>query len=141
MPDLKVVKIIAGQVQRRNDIEMTLNSDGTFRDGPVFVNGVNRAVQDFVKGMLTRLGSNYLARNYGTVIPSLLHSRSLGSVSSKLVEEIQFLLGYIGSFNLNEVPSERIDEIVNIKAKESTDTIELKTTLRVGSGETVGVTL
>ncbi len=141
MPDLKVVNIVNQEVQRRGDIVMTLNDNGTFLAGPLFVSGINRAVQDFVKGVLTRLGSNSLARNYGTGIKDLLHSRKLNNVASQIVSDIQFLLGYLGRFNINAHPSERIDELVSLKAKENLDIIELDITLRVGTGDTVGVKL
>lgn len=141
MPDLKIVEIIDGQVQRRGDIIMSLNADGTFSEGPAFVENVNRAVQDFIKGALTRLGSNFLARNYGTGIADLLHSRKLDNISSQLVSEIQFLLGYLGRFNIDESLTEQIEELISLKAKESTDTIELEITLKVGSGSVVGVKL
>lgn len=143
MPDLKVLTITeSGEVVRPGDIEMVLDAKGHFISGPAFVTGINRSVQDFLKGALTQFGTNTLARNYGTNIHTLLSSRKLGDVSSQLVTEIQYLLAYIGSFNINEPdPAEIIEELVTLRAKESFDTIDVEVVLRVGSGEVVGVNI
>ena len=143
MPDLKVLTLDnSGNVILPGDIEMVMDPNGLFVSGPTFLSGSNRSVQDFLKGMLTQLGSNSLARNYGTNMHSLLHSRKLPDISSQLVAEIQYLLGYIGAFNINEDnPAELIEELVSLRATESFDTIDLTATLRVGSDEVVEVSV
>jgi hypothetical protein len=123
------------------DFEMQFNADGTFAGGPTFISGSDKIIQDVAKGLLTILGSNALTPNYGTRMSSLLHSRGLENVSSQLVAEINYLLGYLGDFNADQPLSEQAEELIELKAKEGTGTIDLAMIIRTGTGQHIGVTL
>ena len=141
MQDLKIVRIINQKVMPRSDIEMTLNSNGTFREGPAFISGPDKIVQDFVRGLLTQLGTAILAPNFGTNLSSLIAARKLDDVASDIAAEIQYLLGYLAQFNVNEPTNEQIDTLNRLAAQENSSTIELIINLKLLSGQTVGVTL
>ena len=141
MSDLKTIQIIEGVPQPRGEITLGLNNDGTFASGPVFVTGIDRAVQDVIKGLLTVRGTNYLVPNYGTSLSSLLNTRKLSSVSANITAEIQDLLGYLSKFTAQEDETERVEELTNLKATESLDTINLELTVKTGAGQTASVSL
>jgi len=141
MPDLKVLNIINNRPQPRGDMDISLDGNGQFLDGPVFVSGSDRVVQDTVRGLLTRLGSNYLAPNFGTIIKTLLHARNVGDISGQLTSEVQFVLAYLAQFNSTESLSEQLAELVNLQAKQATDTIELNLTVKTGTGTSASVTV
>lgn len=139
MPDLKLIRIVNRMTQPRVELDMKLKADGTFDEGPVFLEGIDRSIQDVVKGLLTTKGSNFMVPNYGTNINNLIHARKLGDVSGQLTSEIQTLLGYLGKFTLEEDETERVEELVSLKAKEVSDTIELELTIRTGGGQTASI--
>jgi hypothetical protein len=141
MPDLQVLRFEKGVPIRYADLNIPLNSDETFREGPVFLSGLDRAIQDLVKGILTVQGTSTLAPNYGTLISTLLNARKASQIGTKLVGQIRFLLGYLGTFNENESLDERIDQIISIKSTENTQSISLDITLRTASGSTGTVTI
>lgn len=153
MPDLKLIRVsqstppkadvetrvTSNLVQPRVELDIKLKSDGTFDEGPIFLEGIDRSIQDVVKGILTTKGTNYMAPNYGTSINNLIHASKLGDVSGRITSEIQTLLGYLAKFTLDEDETERIEELVSLKAKENVDTIELELTIRTGGGETASI--
>jgi len=135
MPDLYVLPIINSVPRKYADIQMSFDNKNRFEDGPVFTAGVNRVSQDVVKGMLTKIGSNYLALNYGTIIPDLVGSRSLGPMSAELTNEVQALLGYLGSFNINESLSEQISELISLDVAQNSGTILVTLSVKTAIGE------
>lgn len=141
MPDLQVLKFQQGVPLRYAELNIPLNTDGTFGGGPVFLSGLDKAIQDLIKGILTLIDTNNLAPNYGTNIGSLLHARKANDISNKLVAQIRYLLGYLNTFNNNESMDERIDEVLTIKATENGQSLSLEITLRTGSGSTGTVTI
>lgn len=141
MPDLQVLKFQNGVPVHYGDLNISLNADGTFDEGPVFLKDLDRSIQDLVKGILTQIGTNNLAPNYGTSVHSLLNSRNTGQITTQLLSQLRSLLGYLGSFNANDPLSERIDEVISIKTKQELQSISLEITLRTGSGSTATVTL
>ena len=141
MPDIQVLTFNKGVPTRYADLNIPLNQDKTFREGPLFIEGLDKAVQDLVKGLLTLQGTNTLAPNYGTGISGLLNARRASDVSNKIVSQIRYLLGYLGTFNADESLDERIDEVIGIKAKDGDRSLQLEITLRTGNGSTGTVTL
>lgn len=139
MPDLKLIRVVDGFTQPRVELDMKLKSDGTFDEGPIFLEGIDRSIQDVVKILLTTKGTNFMVPNYGTSINNLIHARKLGDVSGRITSEIQTALGYLGKFTLEEDETERVEELVSLKAKENIDTIELELTIRTGGGETASI--
>jgi hypothetical protein len=141
MPDLQVLRFENGVPVRYAELNLPLNADGTFEEGPIFLFGLDKAIQDLVKGLLTVLGTSTLAPNYGTILSGLLNARKASQISGKVVAQIRYLLGYLGTFNANESLDERIDQILSIKSKENGQSLSLEITLRTGSGSTGTVTL
>jgi len=141
MQDMKTVRIVNNKVQPRGDLEMTLNSNGTFREGPAFISGPDKIVQDVVRGLLTQIGTMLLAPNFGTSLPSLLGARNLEGVASDITSQIQYMLGYLAQFNINEPTDEQIATLVRLAAKDNLGTIELVLDLSLVSGQSVGVTI
>ena len=146
MPDLKVLTIENQIPRRKADIVMTLfegnpRLTNKFADGPIFVSGSERVVQDVTKGILTEKGSDFLAPNYGTTVPNLIGSRRLADISDQLTNEIQFLLGYLGQFNINEPQSEQIAELTKLEAQEEGGTVSVSLSVTTATGQisTVGV--
>ena len=141
MSDLQVLRFENDTPIRYADLNIPLNTNGTFGGNPVFLSDLDKAIQDLVKGLLTIIGTNNLAPNYGTSIKALLNSRNMGQTNTRLLEQIRYLLGYLGTFNANEPASERIDEVLSIKSTPGTQSISLEITLKTGSGTTSTVTL
>ena len=142
MPDLQVLAFKQGVPARYGELELPLNSDGTFDVvGPTFVSGIQRATQDLVRGLLTQQGSNNLAHNYGTNIKGLLNSRFTTPIGGKLVSEIQYMLGYLGDFNSSEDPSEQISDIISIKSTNELQSVGVELKVQTLSGETTAVTI
>src|SRR3990172_450012 len=110
MADIKVLTLVNNAVQPRADILIPLDAQGQFSDEPEFVSGIDKVNQDVAKGLLIQLGSNSLALGYGTNFSSLVRTRKLDDVADQITEEVQNLLGYLASFNLNEPASERSEE-------------------------------
>jgi len=140
MPDLKVLTIEGEIPRRKADIVMSLYSDNPrlvnkFKDGPLFVSGSERIVQDVIKGLLTFRGSDFLAPNYGTSIPTLVGSKRLSDVSDRLTNEVQDLLGYLGSFNSNEPLSEQVAELTSLDAKEEGGMVSVSLTVTSATGK------
>lgn len=141
MPDLKVIRLVEGRVLKRAELDFVLNADGTFAEGPTFLTGIDRAIQDVVKALLTLLGSNFLAPEYGTSIDTLIHARKLPQVAERLNLEVQDALGYIVNFTLNEDPSERIEDLISLEATERVNTIEMDLKVQTGGGQTASITI
>jgi len=136
MPDLKVLSIVEGVPRKYADVHFTFNDNEEFANGPGIIGGGDRVVQDVVKGMLTEIGSNYLSPSYGTTIPDLVGSRSVKSMSEQLSNEIQTLMGYLGSFNIDEPISEQISEIVSLDVVELSGSIAISLSVKTLAGET-----
>jgi hypothetical protein len=134
--DIKVLTISDQQVQRRGDIEIPLDGAGQFKDNPTLVSGLSKANQDLAKGLLTIIGSNYLAPNYGTNLQTLVSSRKLDDVADRITSDIQLLLAYLANFNVDQPSSEQFLELIDLQAEETLDTIELNLTVRTGLNET-----
>jgi hypothetical protein len=141
MQDLKTVRYAGTKVLPRGDLEMTVDSNGIFQNGPTFVSGPDKVVQDVVRGLLTQRGSVILARKFGTNLPSLLASRSLDDVATDLLSEVQYMLGYLSQFNISQPTNEQIATLVSLKANQNVGTIEMSMILALLNGQTVGVTL
>lgn len=146
MPDVKLIQLTpqgtdprAFGVNTRADLEFTFNADGTFAQGPTFVTDTDRVVQDIVKGILTVRGSNYLAVWYGTHISELVNTRSLDEIQEELTIQFQELLGYLVQFTLEEVPAERVEELVHLKATENQGTINVELTVKTGGGQIASI--
>jgi len=141
MPDLKIVPIIDGNVKKRAELEFVLNADGTFAEGPAFITGIDRVAQDIVKILLTLLGSNFLAPEYGTSIDGLIHARKLSQVSERLNLEVQDGLGYLVNFTLDEDPSERVEDLISLEATDEVDTIRMDLKIQTGGGQTASISI
>ena len=89
MPDLQVLRFDSGTPIRYADLNIPLNTDGTFGGNPVFLSDLDKAIQDLVKGLLTLVGTNNLAPNYGTSIKALLNARNVGQINTRLLEQIR----------------------------------------------------
>lgn len=139
MPDLKLLNLSSGRLQARPDLEMTFDTAGRFLQGPAFVSGRDSAAQDVVRGLLTRRGTSPLAPNFGTSIPDLSGSRGVDDVSGQISSEVRYILGYLAQLEVNSPASERVAEIVSLKALQATETLEVNLTVRTGSGETAAV--
>ena len=134
----------------RGDLNMPLNDDGTFAGGewkinpntlvntfyesPIQVFDVDKAMQDVTKGLLTVRGTNYLAPNYGTSIGTLVNTRKLSDVATKITGEVQFILGYLAQSNNGFGDSEVVSDIVSLTGKEDKQTINLELTVRTLEG-------
>jgi len=156
MPDLKVITIVDKKVIPRGDIEMSIGAPvrffigadqqadfdtEPFLDGPTFISGSNKIIQDVVKGILTLRGTNTLAPEYGTSVSSLLNTRKINDISAQLNGEINTLLGYLSDFNADQPLDEQVGSLVSLQAKEANDTIEIDLVVQTGSGQTAGVTI
>jgi len=141
MPDLQVLRFDQGVPARYGDLNIPLNSDGTFGGDPVFISGTDKAIQDLTKGLLTLLGTNRLAPNYGTNLKSYLYSRSTSLVNDKILNEIRYLLGYLGNFNSSQDPTEQIDRVVSIKTTSELQSISVEMVVQTLGGTTTTVTI
>jgi phage baseplate assembly protein W len=141
MSDLKVLTFVNNRPRKNAEIEMGINSNGTFSTGPTFVSDTDQAIQDLVKGLLTIQGTNRLAPNYGTNLSSLLHSRMLDNTNSMIVSQIRYLLGYLGSFNLDQSKAQQITDLVSLKSTKDVETIRLDMTVKTGGDATATVTI
>jgi hypothetical protein len=134
MPDLKVLKFQNNTVTGRPDIEMSL-SNGKFVSGPTFYSGVGVAVQDAIRALLTKFGTNYLCQNFGTNIQDIIMSRTAGQNTGVIGSQAQYTLGYLSLYRSNDDASESIVQINSLTAKKEVDTLRLKLTLTTGAGE------
>lgn len=139
--DLKVLTIDSGFVQTRADLNIPLNSKGEFDAEPIFVTGLDKAIQDVTKGLLTVLGSHLLAPNYGTNLKSLINTRKLSDIAEQLTEEVQTLLGYVATFNADQPLDEQIIELVDLEANENIRDLTLTATIKTGAGIISAVTV
>jgi len=130
MSDLQVLTLSKGVPAQYADLNLLTSNNGRFVDGPVFVSGIDKAVQDLIRGLLTVKGTNALSPNYGTFISSLINAPNLPQINSQLLEQIRFLLGYLNSFNVGQPDSERITDIISIQSKQETRSISLQITLK-----------
>jgi len=133
MPDLKVLKFSNGMVVGRPDIEMTM-SNGKFSSGPTFYSGTGVAVQDAVRSLMTKFGTNPLAPNFGTNIQDIVTYRAtkdnLGIISS----QAQYTLGYMSSYRSSGSADETITQINSLTAKKEKDTVRMALSLTTGAG-------
>jgi hypothetical protein len=134
MPDLKVLKFQDNTTIGRPDIEMSI-VNGKFTSGPTFYTGVSVAVQDAIRGLLTRFGTNYLSPNFGTNIQDIIMSRTAGQNVGIISNQAQYTLGYISLYRSNDDASESITQINSLTAKKEIDTLRMKLTLTTGAGE------
>jgi hypothetical protein len=142
MPDLQVLTFKQGVPSKYGDLNLPLNSDGTFEvTGPAFLSGIQRATQDLVRALLTLKGTNNLALNYGTSIKSLLNARNSSLIGGQLVREINYMLGYLGDFNSTEDPSEQISNLISLKTTNALQSVNVELKVSTLSGETTGVTI
>ena len=141
MPDLKLLNVVNSASKQRADIEMTIYSDGTFANGPAMVTNRDRAIQDVVRGLLTQLGSNPLAPGFGTNLNKYLHARKVSDVSAQLTAEVQYMLSYLGMFNINEVTAEQILRLTKLEAQDGTNQIQLKMEVQTGGRQNASISL
>jgi hypothetical protein len=134
MPDLKTLKLSDGVISGRPDIEMSMSS-GLFTSGPTFYTGTGVAVQDAVRALMTKFGTNYLAPNFGTNIPDIIMSRTADKNLSVISNQSQYSLGYMSMFRSSDAPSESISQINSLATKRTGETIQMTLTLTTGAGE------
>ncbi len=139
MPDLKVLDIKEGRLQARPDIEIPLDNAGRFISGPTFISGSAVAVQDTLRGLLTIPNTNFLAPTFGTKISELKNTRAVSNIAGELAQEVQFVLGYLAQFRADDDPEELIAEIVELTTNQQGQTVEVKLTIRTGTGEVATV--
>lgn len=141
MPDLKLLDLAGGQLQGRPDFEMSFDGAGFFSDGPVILEGHDVAVQDVVRGISTRKGTNPFSPNYGTTIPDRVGSRNVGGVSSAVASDVQYLLGYLAQLSAQDPPAEQISELVSLSVKSNKETLEVNLTVRTADAATLTTTV
>jgi hypothetical protein len=135
MPDLKMITLAPnGNLQTRPDIDLSFDSQGKIIGGPAMVTGKDAATQDVLRGLLTVLGTNPSCPNFGTILSSLVGSRSVEDVTNTLSSEIQTVLGYLSNVSANFDPSEQIVQIVNLKVTQVPRTIQASLTVQTGTG-------
>lgn len=141
MPDLKLLTLTAGMLQSRPDVDLTFDGAGHIAGGPTLVSGKDAAAQDVVRALLTELGTNPLAQNFGTILSTLLNARSVGDVANQISQEVQAVMGYLSQVTADSDPSEQIVQITNLKVKQETQTIRTDLTLLTGTGQATVVTV
>jgi hypothetical protein len=141
MPDVKLVELSDGRLLQRPDFEMSLDTAGRFLSGPVFISGRDVAVQDVVRGLLTRVGTNPLAPGFGTTIPDLVGSRAPDEVSGQISRDVQSSLGYLASIRAGGDPAEQVAEIVSLNTKLVERTLETKLTVRTSADQVASVVI
>lgn len=141
MPDLKVIETSAGITNPRAEIDIPLNSQGRYAGQPTMISGISKVAQDVAKGLLTVIGTDFLAPNHGTNINALIGTRLLETVAAQLSTEVQTLLGYLAAYNIDQPLDEQLVELVDLNAIEDNTEIRMSATIRTGTNETATVTV
>lgn len=142
MPDLKVLRFNNGMIVGRPDIDLPISGGGdgvpargSFLSGPTFYSQTAVAVQDAVRCLLTKCGTNYLAPNFGTNIPDIIMSRTADKNTGIISSQSQYSLNYMSQFRSDGEPNESIVQINNLTAKREGETMKMTLTLTTGAGE------
>ena len=140
MPDLKLLTLTDGKLQSRPDVDLVLDGAGHIVDGPTLVSGQDAAAQDVLRGLLTEVGTNPLAQNFGTILSTLINARSVGDVANQISQEVQLTMGYLSQVTAESDPSEKIVQITDLKVKREGQTLNTELTLLTGTGQAATVT-
>ena len=141
MPDLKLLTLTNGQLQSRPEIDLVFDGAGRIASGPTLVSGQDAAAQDVVRALLTEIGTNPLAQNFGTILSTLVNARSVGDVANQISQEVQSVMGYLAQVTADSDPSEQIVQITDLKVKQDVQTLSTKLTLLTGTGQAAQVTV
>lgn len=138
MPDLRIISIPGGTlVQTRPEIDLIFDGVGRILDGPILVSGDEAAAQDAVRGLLTIVGTNPSAPNFGTLISRLLNARQVSAIAQSLSNEVQSVMGYLSQVSANFDLTEQIVQIDNLSVKQGERQLNMDLSLLTGSGQAV----
>jgi len=101
-------------------------------------NIIEKITQDIVKIFLTLRGTNLLAPNYGTNIPTLINTRKLTSLSKDIRDQKVYALTYVKQINQDELVN--IDKVLDTDIEDGPNYFKINLKIQLTDGRLITIT-